>query len=117
MPDYNNPQLMNVEEALGRIRGNKVLYNRMLQMFLQGKDFEALEESLANNDYARAGEVAHAIKGVTGNLSLMALFEVSTQLMNELRHGEAPDEKTLTDYRFLLKETIQCVEGYLADNN
>ena len=117
MPDYSNPQLMDVEAALGRIRGNKVLYNKMLQMFLQGKDFESLEESLAGDDYVRAGEVAHAIKGVTGNLSLTALFEVSTQLMNELRHGDAPDEKTLADYRGLLKKTIQCVEDYLAANN
>jgi hypothetical protein len=48
--------------------------------------------------------VAHAIKGLTGNLALTPLFEESTSLMNQLREG-AYEEATLQNYRTILTET------------
>ena len=61
-------------------------------MFLESEEFSALDGFLIQKDYGKAADSAHAIKGMTGNLSLTALFETSTKLMEELRQGPAAEE-------------------------
>ena len=105
---------INLDEALGRVRGNKKLYRRMLGLFLASEEFTALEEHLLQQDYAKAADVAHGIKGMTGNLSLSQLFKTSTHLMDILRQG-APDEQSLADYREAYTNTKSCVEALLQE--
>ena len=100
----DSSKYVDVENGLSRVRGNKSLYKRMLSMFLDSGEFASLEEHLSNNDYEAAGNSAHAIKGITGNLSLTALFEVSTALMGELRNG-APSPETVQLYETALEKT------------
>lgn len=105
---------IDLDAALARIRGNKKLYRRMLGLFLQSTEFDALEESLAQGDLAKAGEYAHSIKGMTGNLTLTAVFELSTQLMNQLRAGTR-DEQTIAAYRDALEKTRMYVSEVLPE--
>jgi HPt (histidine-containing phosphotransfer) domain-containing protein len=95
---------IDLETGLGRVRGNSVIYKKMLGMFLNSKEFDAFEDALTANDYQKAADVAHAIKGLTGNLALTPLFEESTKLMNHLRAGSY-DEAILRNYRTILTET------------
>ena len=104
---------IDMETGLGRVRGNAVIYKKMLGMFLSSKEFAALDEALAAKDYPKAADVAHAIKGLTGNLALTPLFEESTKLMNQLHSGPC-DEATLQNYRSILAETRGEVEKILA---
>jgi HPt (histidine-containing phosphotransfer) domain-containing protein len=104
---------IDMETGLGRVRGNAAIYKKMLGMFLNSKEFGAFEEALTANDYSKAADVAHAIKGLTGNLALTPLFEESTKLMNQLREGKY-DEATLQNYRTALTETRGEVEKVLA---
>lgn len=111
MPD--NLIYVNSAEGLARVRGNATLYKRMLGMFVGSTEFAALEEALAAGDWARGADVAHAIKGMTGNLSLTAIFDASTELMLQLRQG-APDEALLAHYRAVLEETQLQVAQAIA---
>ena len=104
---------VDMETGLGRVRGNAAIFKKMLVMFLTSKEFTAFEEALAANDYPKAADVAHAIKGLTGNLALTPLFEESTKLMNQLRGGPC-DEATLQNYRAILTETRAEVEKIIA---
>ncbi|MDR1932645.1 MAG: Hpt domain-containing protein [Spirochaetales bacterium] len=104
---------IDAEIGLGRVRGNAVIYKKMLGMFLNSKEFDTFEEALAANDYSKAADVAHAIKGLTGNLALTPLFEESTKLMNQLRDGKY-DEETLASYRSALTETRSEVKKFVA---
>lgn len=90
MDDLN--KYVDLETALNRIRGNKKLYARLIGLFLKNPEFENFDSFIENKDYEKAGESAHAIKGMTGNLSLTALFEESTTLMTQLRQGEFDSE-------------------------
>lgn len=105
---------INLQEALGRLGGNQALYVKLLGKFMQSTEFSAMEDALAQQDYAAAAEFAHAIKGITGNLSLTALFEYSTELMNQLRAG-APDPDTLAQYRDALEKTRQAVQQLIDE--
>ena len=104
---------IDMETGLSRVRGNTAIFKKMLGMFLNSKEFGALEESIAQKDISKAADVAHAIKGLTGNLALTPLFEESTKLMNQLREGNY-DEATLANYRKILTETRSEVERIVA---
>ncbi|MCL2578974.1 MAG: Hpt domain-containing protein [Oscillospiraceae bacterium] len=97
---------INLEEGLGRVRGNQKLYARMLGMFIANKEMALLEEKLAAGDLQGGAEVAHAIKGMTGNLSLTALFEVSATLMEKLGAGEI-DQDLVARYREVAQKTLE----------
>ncbi len=108
MPDEWK-EYIDLDAALGRVRGNKGLYGRMLGMFTASEEFGALEEAIEAKDYARAAEVAHGIKGMTGNLGMMRLFEISAQLMMQMRAG-APDEALVAEYHMALAKTREAAE-------
>ncbi len=96
---------LDLEEGLSRVRGNKVLFKKMLQMFTASTEFEKFDDCISAGDISGAADVAHAIKGMTGNLSLTALFEISTTLMNELREGTL-DNNSISEYREILAGTL-----------
>lgn len=107
-------EYVNVEDALKRVRGNKTIYIKMLRLFLAAEDFDNLEASLAENDLKKASEVAHSIKGITGNLSFTKLFESSAVLMIKLRDNEL-DEELLARYRDALAKTRDYVNQIIAE--
>jgi len=105
----NTTRYIDVEDGLRRVRGNKTLYAKMLGMFLASKEIILLEENLASNGIAGAADVAHALRGVTGNLSLTALFGASTDLMESLQAGNR-DESIIARYRDTLEKTLAHIE-------
>lgn len=115
MPETNMPKesYIDLETGLGRVRGNKKIYARMLGLFLASEEFAQLKESLAAGDIERAGELAHAVKGMTGNLTLTALFDVSTTLMGQLRDGVL-DEPTAAELFTVYDATRKVVEEEMA---
>jgi HPt (histidine-containing phosphotransfer) domain-containing protein len=114
MNEMERKQYIDLESALGRVRGNKKLYRRMLGLFTQSKEFAALEDSLAAGDLNAAAGYAHSIKGMTGNLTLTKLFETSTALMNELRQGQMVAE-SIAAYRDALEKTKTAVDEVMAE--
>lgn len=105
---------INLEEGLKRVRGNKALYARMLSLFLANKEMEMLEEKLAGGDLEGAAAVAHAIKGMTGNLSLTALFTASTALLESLGAGRR-EEDQLARYREAAQKTLEAAKALEAE--
>ena len=95
---------IDVDTALTRVRGNKKLYKKMLEMFMGGAEFGQFDEAIEGGDIARAADVAHGIKGMTGNLGLDRLYEISASITENLRHGNK-DEAELAQYHEALEVT------------
>lgn len=100
---------VDLDSGLGRVRGNKALYKRMLDLFAQSEEYDAFEKALSDNDTTRASEVMHSIKGMSGNLSLTRIYELSSELTNLLRNGTV-DQEMIDDYRKALEMTRTCIE-------
>lgn len=85
---------VNVEEGLDRVMGDQELYTMMLGMVLGAVE----ENSVAPEDFdARdldglIGRV-HSLKGTTGNLALTPLFHGYTEILGQLRAGQAAEGK------------------------
>ncbi len=98
------------ESALQRIRNNEKLLLMMLKMFLDSEEPQKLSLALAANDYAEAANLSHAIKGVAGNLSLLALYEVATDFNQELKQGTYNSETAESFWR-IFEATCDTVKA------
>jgi HPt (histidine-containing phosphotransfer) domain-containing protein len=77
--------------ALSRLMGNKKLYAKMLGMLINSKEFDAFEQAVSEGDLKKASEHAHTIKGMTGNLAVTKLYEISAKLNQEMNNGVKND--------------------------
>jgi len=112
----NLKEYIDVVGGLGRIMGNTKVYLRLLGIFADSVEFDNFKESLEAGDLEKASEIAHAIKGMTGNLSLTKLFDISSTLNVELKEGIKNDEliAQLFDAKDKTLEYINVLKNMLA---
>lgn len=104
---------VDIDEALNRFMGNSALYEKMLNKLTAAvKDVQVLPFFEAG-DNKTALENAHALKGVTGNLSVTPLYKAYTEIVDELR-ADNPDKarKILDDILPVQEKIIACIEKY-----
>lgn len=104
---------VNVDEALERFMGNGALYEKMLNKLTNAvRDVQVLP-CFEEGDHTKALENAHALKGVTGNLSITPLYKGYTEIVDELRAGN-PEKarKVLDDMLPVQEQIIECIEKY-----
>ena len=87
----------NVDEGLGRCMGMESFYLGLVAKTQGDATFDALNDALAAEDWKKAFEAAHALKGVLGNLSLTPLFDPANELCELLRPQEPVDYQPLLD--------------------
>ena len=82
------------DDVVRRLMGEK-LVRKFLLKFL-----DDLERTLSEGDYKEAFRAAHTLKGVCQNLSLTSLYQVSSQLTEELRNEDTavPGNPNISDY-------------------
>lgn len=95
-----------VEDGLNRFMRNESLYVRCLKKFPAQAEKCTLHDDLANKDYESAVESAHAMKGVTGNLSLTPLYTRYSTIVNCIRAGETEGLETIEAEIGQLQEQI-----------
>ncbi len=79
---------VDVKDGLFRFMENKELYIRCLAKFPAQAEKCTLHNDLAAKNYESAVQSAHAMKGVTGNLSITPLYTLYTEMVNRLRAGQ-----------------------------
>jgi HPt (histidine-containing phosphotransfer) domain-containing protein len=79
---------MNTGEGIARVAGNKTIYLKILDSYLNKPVYPALREALAQGDLAGAELHAHSLKGVSANLSLTEVYRISTELDTLLKTGQ-----------------------------
>ena len=105
--------LIDLEDGLGRVMGQKQLYFKMLRLFLEGPEYDRLRTYLDNRDIENARETSHAIKGAAGNLSLTALYRTNLSLLEALRAGQMPGQTQINAYDDALQQTRDAVRRLL----
>ncbi|MBF0188673.1 MAG: response regulator, partial [Magnetococcales bacterium] len=73
---------LDVEAGLARVRGNRGLYGRLLDRFLQEyqESIDTVQHHLAHQENSEAAALVHGIRGVAGNLGAVALQEAAARL-------------------------------------
>ena len=105
-------EYIDVDSALKRVGGNMGLFKRLLGRYIEGQNFAALESTILSGDLEEAARLAHTLKGVSSNLSLIKVASLSATLEQQLKNGE--------DYSICLsqlKQACDVTEAKIAELN
>ena len=90
----------NVDEGVKRCVNNETFYLTMVTKSLQEPGFDNLKGAIEAGDLDKAFEIAHALKGVTGNLALTPIDTPVREITELLR------SHTDMDYGPLVSEIL-----------
>ncbi len=101
-----------VKEALERLMGSEMLFERLLNKFAEDKTYALLLQAMAQKEWEQAVHAAHTLKGVCANLSMERLYRLLEKQVELLRQGEWDGAAELMpavtqEYETLLL-TIKC---------
>ena len=99
---------VNTKEGLARCMNNESFYFRMISMGIHGDEYDKLKEALEAKDLDKGFELAHALKGVTGNLSLTPLYNEINEITELLR------ARTDMDYTSRIEKILAIRKEILA---
>lgn len=77
--------------GLNRCMGDSGFYLSLVEMALDDPSFSNLAAAVAQNNLDTAFELAHALKGVYGNIALTPVCEPMCELTELLRNKEKAD--------------------------
>ena len=99
----------NTAEGLARCMNNESFYLRIVGMSLDDPNFEKLAAAVGKNDKKEAFEAAHALKGVSGNLSLTPLYEKVVEITELLRNHTQMDYSKMLQGILDEKKTLESM--------
>ncbi len=103
---------IDVDEALDRFMGSEALMVKYLARFPQDPNFSLMEQAIRAGDAAQAFTAAHTLKGVTGNLSIHALYQPLSQAVEDLRRGDlAGAAGRMEELEALYRQVSDALEG------
>lgn len=76
-------------DALDRVGGSAEFYEKLAMKYLDDEHYVDLAAAMEVKDYDAAYKAAHALKGVSGNLSFPDLFKASGATSGALYEGES----------------------------
>lgn len=76
---------IDVAETMERFVEDEDLYVECLHEYLDNPDFDMLGDAIKTQDYVKAFDRAHTLKGVAGNMGLKPLFDVLCNIVEPLR--------------------------------
>lgn len=104
---------VNVEEGKNRLMNNTSLYERMLGKAVAMLESAPAPEEYDTDDWAELTERTHAIKGVTGNLSLTPLYSAYSEIVRLLRANEPQEaKKVMCRIVPVQQEIVGCIRRH-----
>ncbi len=83
--------IIDLPDVLERVQDDKELLLELLDIYQE--DFlikrEALAEAITKKDFAKIKEVAHSMKGASGNISAKRLYATCLQLEQQAKEGNS----------------------------
>ena len=106
-----------VDGAIRRFMGNEALYSKFLGKFKEDTSYENLLVSLDKKDFEEAFKCAHTLKGVSANLGLDPIGQISSNLTELLRGKEASevDLEQVSKERLELEKKYEIFAGIIAE--
>lgn len=105
------PKIFDRNTCLRQLNGNQFALQHIVERFLElhREDDKRLEAYLEKEDYRKAEELIHQLKGISGNLECRELYECCRAFQQELREGKAD---RLKEFMILWNQTIEALKEY-----
>lgn len=107
-----------VEGTLDRFLGEEEMYVKFLKKTIDSPDFQSLSESIEQKDYKGAFRLAHALKGVTGNLGLIPIENLASDITELLRGKELEeiDEQAVLNKKQEMQEAYHLFRNIISES-
>ena len=102
-------------QAALSIMMNDALIERMIKKFMDNNAYQAIIDAYEANNIRDVFALSHTFKGVTGNLALTGLFNISSELTEATRSKETANIDKEID--ILKKEYLAVAEVYKSLEN
>ncbi|MBS6516687.1 MAG: Hpt domain-containing protein [Clostridium sp.] len=100
-----------IEEALERFMDSEAMFERFLGKFLEDETYNQLKEALEKGDIEMSIMKSHTLKGVTGNLSMKNLYQLTSRQVEFLRAGKLDEARELmADIDKAYEETAEALK-------
>ncbi|MGI5963603.1 MAG: Hpt domain-containing protein [Lawsonibacter sp.] len=86
---------IDVDDALERLMGSEALLERFLKKFLEDSNYQTLCAAIREEDWDKSLSASHALKGLSGNLSMTELYRLFTQQVTQLRAGDYAEAQAM----------------------
>jgi HPt (histidine-containing phosphotransfer) domain-containing protein len=103
---------IDLPDAMNRMDNNLAIYERLSVKYLENTNFVGLKAALDVDDFDSAYSAAHALKGVSGNLSFTKLFKSSSAICKALLQGEGEIARAI--FPEIEEEHNLVVQGLMA---
>lgn len=88
---------IDVDDALARFMGSEKMLDRFLNKFPADVNYGKLVQAIAAGDRDEALIASHTLKGVSGNLSFTALYDLTDRQVKAMRANEWDDAFAMMD--------------------
>lgn len=108
-------RVLDVEDGLDRIMGDRVLYLKLLRRFKHDHQgaVKLLQDAVAADRYAAAQLKAHTIKGGAGMIGARALHELAARLEAALRARAPSSDLPWKDFTLALNRVLNTINSIL----
>ena len=103
------------EDGKKRVMNNTQLYAKLLGKFRDGTTLDEVFSAIEAGNYPEAQEMAHAIKGITANLSIIDLNQKIVELESQIK-AKSVDPALIETVKASYAATIPEVDKVIAEN-
>lgn len=107
---------IDVAGAKERFMNNEALFKKFLMRFPGETTYSQLQEALKKKDTDNGFKLAHTLKGVAGNLSLISVNSVLNPMVEKLRKGEMPDEESIQAMDVVYQHIVEVIKQIEEEN-
>lgn len=101
---------IDIAGAKERFMGNEGLFKKFLLRFPQENRYEELCKQIEADNAEAAFQVAHTMKGVVGNLSLVAVGDVLNPIVEVLRAGSLPQSEQMEELKNACTHSLEIIK-------
>lgn len=85
---------IDIKGAMERFMNNEEMFRSFLKKLPEENVYPLLMEALKEEDVERAFQLAHQLKGILGNLSLVELYDKIFDMVEDLRKNNLPSAES-----------------------
>ncbi|MBL9176096.1 MAG: response regulator [Verrucomicrobiales bacterium] len=119
-PEAPDAHVLNVDDGLRRVAGNRDLYRRLLLKFSEGQaaSGDLIRSALKSGNIQDAQRAAHTVKGVAANLGATRVAAAAAEVERTSAAGNVPGAEAALPALESALADVQCaIRGYVPDSS
>ena len=103
-----------ISEMVRRFAGNEMICITLIKKFPKDPNFDLYKKQVHSGNYEEAENSVHTLKGVSSNLGLTKITEITQLILDDIRAGKYDNLNELTEQlEVSYHEAVEIIEKYM----